>query len=316
MKVLVVGCGASGRRHINNLTAIDRIKSITVFTGNKDCLNEVNHNDKVTITNSLTNTDADFAIIANDTYKHIDTAIPLAERGIHLFIEKPLSHNLNKTNELREIARKKKIKIFIGYNLRFLGAMKYVKEKIAQGVLGRLYFAKIEVGQYLPEWRPARDYRGSYSASAARGGGAALDLSHEIDYMRYLFGDPVQWKVMKTKVSDLEIDSDDIFEGIYQYQDGFICNVHMDYLQKEKRREIRIVGSNGELNCDFVKKRITMSQEKGNNVVEDKESLFDVAQTYRDELVHFIEAIQKDTTPDITLDDGIRALELLEGDKK
>ena len=315
MKVLVVGCGASGRKHINNLTAIDRIKSITVFTGNKDCLNEVNHNDKVTITNSLTNTDADFAIIANDTYKHIDTAIPLAERGMHLFIEKPLSHNLNKTNELREIARKKKIKIFIGYNLRFLGAMKYVKEKIAQGVLGRLYFARIEVGQYLPEWRPARDYRDSYSASAAQGGGAALDLSHEVDYMRYLFGDPAVWKTIKSKASNLEIDSDDIFEGIYQYQNGFICNVHMDYLQKEKRREIRIVGSNGELNCDFVKKRITMSQEKGNNVVEDKKSLFDVAQTYKDELVHFIEAIQKDTIPDITLDDGIRALELLEDDK-
>src|SRR3989338_7683718 len=187
MKVLVVGCGASGRRNINNLAAIDRIKSISVFTGNKDCLKEVNRKDKVTITDSLTNTDADFAVIANDTYKHIDTAIPLAERGIHLFIEKPLSHNLNKTNELREIARKKKIKIFIGYNLRFLGAMKYIREKLSEGLLCRLYFAKIEVGQYLPDWRPSRDYRNSYSASAVRGGGVALDLSHDGGYNRQFF---------------------------------------------------------------------------------------------------------------------------------
>ena len=315
MKVLVVGCGASGRRHINNLSAIDRIKSISVFTGNKDCLNEVNRKDKVTITDSLTNTDADFAVIANDTYKHIDTAIPLAERGLHLFIEKPLSHNLNKTNELRDIARNKKIKIFIGYNLRFLGAIKYIREKLSERALGRLYFAKIEVGQYLPEWRPARDYRDSYSARKNKGGGVALDLSHEIDYMRYLFGDPVSWKTVKSKASSLEIDSDDIFEGIYKYQNGFMCNVHMDYLQKEKKREIRIVGSYGEINCDFVKQKMTTSQEQV-DTVEGQDGLFDVAQTYKDELEHFIEAIQKDATPAITMDDGIRALELLEDDKR
>ena len=311
MKVLVVGCGASGRRHINNLTAIDRIKSISVFTGNKDCLNKVNHNDKVTITNSLTNTDADFAIIANDTYKHIDTAIPLAERGIHLFIEKPLSHNLNKTNELREIARKKKIKIFIGYNLRFLGAMKYVKEKIAQGVLGRLYFAKIEVGQYLPEWRQDRDYRDSYSSRKDAGGGVALDLSHEIDYMRYLFGDPVQWKVMKTKVSDLEIDSEDIFEGIYRYDNNFVCTVHMDYLQKEKARELRIVGSNGVLHCDFIRKKISIGKNDG-EIVQKGGDMFDVSETYAGELNHFIEVIEKDLEPDIGLEDGIQVLRFLE----
>lgn len=311
MKVLVVGCGASGRRHINNMAAIDRIKSISVFTENKDCLKEVNRKDKVIITDSLTNADADFAVIANDTYKHIDTAIPLAERGIHLFIEKPLSHNLNKTNELRDIARKKKIKIFIGYNLRFLGAVKYMKEQIAKRALGNLYFARIEVGQYLPSWRQDRDYRDSYSSRKDAGGGVALDLSHEIDYMRYLFGDPVSWKTVKSKASSLEIDSDDIFEGIYKYQNGFMCNVHMDYLQKEKRRGIRIVGSDGELHCDFIRKKVTIKK-NDEETAQNEETMFDVSKTYIDELDHFVEVIEKDTEPAIGLEDGIQILRLLE----
>jgi len=311
MKVLVVGCGASGRRHINNLAAIDRIKSISVFTGNKDCLKEVNRKDKVIITESLTNTDADFAVIANDTYKHIDTAIPLAERGIHLFIEKPLSHNLNKTNELRDIARKKKIKIFIGYNLRFLGAMKYIREKLSEGLLGRLYFAKIEVGQYLPDWRPSRDYRNSYSASAVRGGGVALDLSHEVDYMRHLFGDPARWSVVKAKVSNLEIDSDDVFEGIYKYGNNFICTIHLDYLLKEKKREIQIIGSGGVLHCDFIRKTISI-RKNDEETVQNEEAMFDINKTYADELNHFVEVIEKDLEPDIGLEDGIQVLRLLE----
>ena len=114
-------------------------------------------------------------------------------------------------------------------------------------------------------------------------GGAALDLSHEIDYMRYLFGDPSNWKVIKAKVSDLEIDSDDIFEGIYLYDNNFICSIHMDYLQIEKKRQIRIVGSAGTIICDFVKNEITVNGNNKSSVINDK-NMFDINKTYTDEI--------------------------------
>ena len=84
--------------------------------------------------------------------------------------------------------------------MRFLGAVRHIKEQLAKNLLGDIYFAQIEAGQYLPLWRE-RDYTESYSAHKSKGGGVALDLSHEIDYMRYLFGNPCSWKVFKTKVS-------------------------------------------------------------------------------------------------------------------
>jgi predicted dehydrogenase len=311
MKALVVGCGASGRRHISNLLQLKNIEGISVYTKNKECLKGLKGDGKINIINALDNIEADFAIIANETYRHIDTALSLAAKGMDLFIEKPLSHNMNKVDELKKIAKREKIKIFIGYNLRYLGAIKYVKEALSQKIIGDLYFAKIEVGQFLPLWRPDRDYRNSYSASEAKGGGVALDLSHEIDYMRYLFGDPCTWKVLKARVSKLEIDSDDVFEGIYKYNNNFICNVHMDYLQKDKKREIRIVGSEGMLHGDLVGKSIRIIKGDKETVMNDRD-MFDIDRTYMDELKHFIGAAEKDIIPDITLDDGINALKLLE----
>ncbi|KAF0144489.1 MAG: hypothetical protein FD156_1793 [Nitrospirae bacterium] len=315
MKALVVGCGASGKRHINNLIKLDSIESISVYTKNKQCLKGLKGDGKINIINTLDSIEADFALIANETCKHIDTALFLAAKGMDLFIEKPLSHNQDKTEELKKIAKKKKIKIFVGYNLRYLGAMKYVKDKLSGKIIGDLYFARIEVGQFLPSWRPDRDYRDSYSASEAKGGGVALDLSHEVDYMRYLFGDPCTWKVLKARVSKLEIDSDDVFEGIYRYDNNFICNVHMDYLQKDKKREIRIVGSEGMLHCDLIGKNIRIIRGDKETVMNDRD-MFDIDRTYTDELKHFIGAAGKDIIPDITLDDGIKALKLLEDGEK
>ena len=327
MRVLVVGCGSIGRRHISNLLAIEKIESIVVCTKNEECLEKFGNENKIEFTSELNNlpvsqdsrpsfsssNEIDFAIIANETSKHIDTAVFLAERGIHLFIEKPLSHNLEKVDILRETAERKKIKIYIAYNLRFLGALQYIKDVLSRKDLGSLYFAKIEVGHYLPSWRSTIDYRKTYSAASnTRGGGVALDLSHEVDYMRYLFGDPYHWKVMKTKVSTLEIDAEDIFEGLYKYDSGFICSVHMDYLQTDTRREIRIEGSEGILEGDLIRKIIRIKDKEKKELLVTDENLFDTAKTYIEELNHFVRVIERKEEPAITLHDGISVLNLLE----
>ncbi|HDL20049.1 MAG TPA: Gfo/Idh/MocA family oxidoreductase, partial [Nitrospirae bacterium] len=215
MKALVIGCGSIGRRHISNLISSDRIDRVIVFTRNRNCLKDIDGRGKVETAASLETVEADFAVIANDTDKHIETALWLAGMGIDIFIEKPLSHNTDNIGLLEEQAKNKGISISLGYNLRFLGIMERIKKLLSTHALGKLYFAKIEVGQYLPDWREGTDYRNSYSVSADRGGGVALDLSHELDYMRYFFGNPIIWKVIRAKAGDLEMSAEDVFEGIY-----------------------------------------------------------------------------------------------------
>lgn len=312
MKALVIGCGSIGRRHINNLVKFDNVASVSVYSKVEDCLDTLNNSSgKIEILKSLNNPKADFAVICNETHKHVDSAIFLAEKGMHLFIEKPISHNLHNIDKLKRVAVAKKIKLSVGYNLRFLGAVKYLKEQIDGNLIGDLYFARIEAGQYLPQWRENIDYKDSYSASRDKGGGVSLDLSHEIDYMRYLFGDPIVKKIMKTKVSILDIDSDDLFEGLYFFKNRFICSIHLDYLQMEKRRMMRIVGSSGVIECDFNRKEIKIKRNgNGESIIRDKD-LFDIDKSYVEELRHFINIVEKRSKPTITLEDGIKALKLL-----
>lgn len=311
MEVLLVGCGSIGRRHLRNLIALNQVKKIFVYSKVKNCLSGLKDKSKVSLVESLDDIQADLAIIANETYKHVDTALMLVRKGIHLFIEKPLSHSLSiKLNLLKKIISQNKVKLGVGYNLRFLGAIKFVKTILSQRILGDIYFVKIEVGQYLPSWRSGRNYQVSYSASKSRGGGVALDLSHEIDYMRYFFGDPHSFKAVKAKVSDLKIDSDDIFEGIYIY-DSFICSVHMDYLQKDSKRIIRVQASKGSLICDLVSKKIMIEINGKKKIIADKK-LFDLDKTYIQEIISFIRSIENDHKPEVTFEDGMRVLGLIE----
>lgn len=318
MNVLVVGYGSIGKRHILNLLNLASVKDVNVYTKIKDGLDDA-IKQKVTFIDATINDLAsvtnqhkfDFAIIANETYKHIDTAIILAQRGIHLFIEKPLTHNYEKVVLLEEIIGKNGIKVLIAYNLRYLPVIQYIKKQLSQEVLGNLYFAQIEVGQFLPSWRATVDYTDCYSSKSEYGGGVALDLSHEVDYMRFLFGEPAFWKTMKSKASNLAINCEDIFEGMYKYKKGFICHIHMDYLQLKAKRQIRIVGSQGQITCNLIDKWIDVVTTDHKTRLTD-DYLFATEDTYKTELKRFIEAIKSDEAVDVSIDDGIKVLELLE----
>jgi len=314
MKVLVVGCGSIGRRHILNLCAMRGISSIEVYSHRASCLDFLADRTKpVTLISGLLRSDADCAVICNQTNKHVETAIRLAGQGMHLFIEKPLSNNNSKIKRLLQIIRHRRLKIFVGYNMRFLPALQIVKRLVASGRFGKILFAHIEAGQYLPDWRNGRDYRNVYSANRSQGGGAGLDLSHEIDYMRYIFGEPLDWKIMTSNTGHLGIDADELFEGMYRFPGGFVCHVHLDYLQKDKKRSVRLVAEKGELVCDLVKKviRFKMHHLKKATCIARKE-YFDIEDTYRKEMQVFIAAIRNDSPCPVGPADGAKVLELLE----
>jgi predicted dehydrogenase len=317
MNVLVVGTGSIAKRHIKNLQELDEITEIKVYSSRGVLLNDLSCS-KVSAQRSLADlNNVDFAIIANETDKHVPTAIKLVEQGIHLFLEKPVSHNLQEARDLAKLADARNTLIFVGYNMRFLGAIKFLKSEIVKGRFGKILFSQIEAGQYLPDWRLGRDYKNVYSAHKKQGGGVALDLSHELDYMMYLFGFPSRWNLFSEKVSHLEIDVDDIFEGTFFFEEGMLCNVHLDYLQRSKKRNIKIVGSDGAVDCDIFGGKLTISKldpESSQILIEEinDNSFFKMDATYKEELLSFIDTVKRGSKPEINLQDGLRVLELLE----
>lgn len=313
MIALVIGCGSIGKRHIGNLLKEKEVSKIFVYSRRADCLKGFSYpGGRVELINDYSGITADFALICNETSSHVSTALKLVKKGMHLFIEKPLSHELKGLNMLKKIVKQKKLKVFVGYNLRFLKAVEYAKDILAGGALGDLCSARIEVGQYLPDWRSGRDYRETYSASRKKGGGVALDLSHELDYMCYLFGPPVKWKTMQANSGALQIDSEDIFEGVYSFPSGLICSVHMDYLRRAKKRMLSLVAVKGELSLDFVTNQIKVNFKKGNKCrIIISKNFFDIDKTYRLEIKDFIHSLKENKPCSVGLNDGERVLKLI-----
>ena len=311
MKAIVAGAGSIGRRHVASLLCRSDVERVTVVTSWPGAAAAMPADARLAIVAPGDPVDADIAIVAVETDRHIATATQLVEAGVDTLIEKPLSHSRTGIDALAAVARESGALVCVGYNLRFLPALAALREAVVGGTLGRVLYARFEAGQYLPDWRPDRDYREIYSASRARGGGVALDLSHEVDAMRFVLGDPVDWQVVSRHVSDLAIESDDIFEGRYDYDGGAIAAVHLDYLAPRLVRAYRVLGEDGDMLVDVANARTVVTTRSEVRVIEDPEQ-FAVGATYPAQLDAFLAARDGAETPIATLADGIRVLDLLE----
>lgn len=125
-----------------------------------------------------------------------------------------------------------------------------MRELIRSGSIGALLSIQAEYGQYLPAWRPSRDYRETYTARAALGGGILLDASHEIDYVRFLAGEMIAVYASVAKLSDLEIDVEDTAALVIRFQAKTIGEIHMDCVQRGYSRRCAVIGSDATVRWD------------------------------------------------------------------
>lgn len=313
-RVLVVGSGSIAQRHTRNLLALG-VTEVVVLTRRDLSGVEAFEDARVTSSADIPDDCPAVAIVANDTDKHVPLARQLVALGASVLVEKPIADGI--TDELlalREEARAAGVVVRVAYNLRFLGAIGRVGELLADGVIGRRLFARIEVGQWLPDWRPGRPVTELYSASQQRGGGVALDLSHEVDYLTMLFGTPEDWRVLPSSTGLLGIEAPDVFEGIYAYPDGFSATVHMDYLERVTRRRIRVVGAEGVIECDVAGKLLRVARHGEAETRYEQPGLFDGPGTYLAELESFFAEVSGETPRQAlpSLEDSIEVLRLLD----
>jgi predicted dehydrogenase len=296
-EVLVVGYGSIGKRHARNLLGMGiRPLVLTHYPDGNDACFFSNLADIPR--------EVEYAIIASSTVRHHADFEALCRHGCRkILIEKPVAATVRKAESIKELAGQYGITAHCAYNLRFMKVFDRIREVVEQHKTD-IRLVEIVSGQYLPDWRPYKDYRDSYSAHRDQGGGVDLDISHEIDYMSWLFGTPLKTELaIKDKISSLDIDSPDCFIGIYRYI-AFFVSVTLDYIRK-KERTLRIIGEYSNiLDVDLINSKIVV-----NDKDESQAFYFDIDKSYQNELHAFLGGLNGEHLA--SLDEGIEVLRLL-----
>ena len=232
MNVLIIGYGSAGKRHAKILNLSKKIKNIYIKTNQN-----IKSYNKFIFIKQINNLNPDLIVVANETYKHYSACNFLEKKFSNKIIlcEKPL---FNKFYNFKP----KKNKFYITYNFRFHKCLQYIKKKIN---LDEVFFVEAETSSYLPLWRKNVDYSKSYSALSHKGGGVLLDMSHEIDYLRWLFPDLKISKIYKNKISNLNILSDDIALIFGHIKKNNLVKIKLTYFNKLPKRYLSICLTDG-----------------------------------------------------------------------
>ena len=310
---LIISLGSIGKRHLSNLKKLDKNAKIVILRHQK--INDTS-NENVIEVNQMEDAlrfKPTVAIIASPAVFHIEQAITLLRHNIHLFIEKPLSHNLDNINLLQHIAEEKSLIVMIGYVLRFSPILIKVRLLLEESVIGNILSTSAHYGQYLPNWRPNQDYRQTVSAKKELGGGILLEISHEFDYLRWLFGNITSVVSNVTNTNVLDMNAEDKADILIEFNQGFFGSVHINCLEKKAYRAFSINGSNGNIFCDLNNGKIKIDCNESIEVLDFTQVESDI---YLDELNCFLEGVKFNKRPPIGLDDGIEIVKIVEAIKR
>lgn len=290
-KVVVIGCGSIGQRHIKNLHSlgITEITALRTLKGHFKALPTDLEVKEVARWDNLLAEKPDIAIVSNPSNLHLETVNRLIPHVKGVFIEKPLSDTLEGVQSLLNRINQHGIISFAGFNLQFHKAILAVQEILNSEKMGRLLVFQCQVGHWLPDWHSYEDYRKSYAARRDLGGGVSLTLIHEIHLAQELLGPVEKVQAIYSKYNQLQLDVDVIADLMLRHTSGAISQIHLDYVQRPLQRCGVISCENGWIRYDLVSNQVMAqsSNETKPKVVWDG-SAYDPNQQYIDEMATFI----------------------------
>ena len=191
-----------------------------------------------------------------------------------------------------------------------------MKQFLEDKVIGNVYSVRAECCQYLPDWRPWQDYKKSYTARKELGGGIILDGSHEIDYLRWFFGDIHRVTCISGTFSQLEVNVEDLAAFIFQFKNGVIGELHLDFIQRNYSRKCTIIGEHGTVIWDYSDKNVKKYDATTNEWTIYPFTNFDSNDMYIKEIEHVIDCVKHNKNPLISGVDGKKVLEIALASKK
>ena len=309
MKVCFVGVGSIARRHIKNLHQLcsERNIQLTIDAIRRPSSNILETPELVSnVYTSVSELQEEYDVIflTNPTEYHAEMLIQLHDHGRNFFIEKPIA-SLDSVDRIAQLKLRPESIYYVACPLRYTNVIQFLKKEIDPNTVNCVRSIS---SSYLPEWRPGTDYRKTYSAHKDMGGGVAIDLIHEWDYITFLFGMPSEVKSFIGKVSNLEIDSDDYAIYIAQYGHSMVAELHLDYFGRKTIRTVEIFTDNDVIVGDLVAGEVRYL--KSGRVVDLREER-DAYQ--KRELGYFIDMIYGKADSQNGIKEAVKVLKLTQG---
>jgi predicted dehydrogenase len=303
-KILLIGLGSVGRRHLNVLKDIKDVK-IAALRTLKGTLKQASGITEFFNQEDALKFDPDGVIISNPTSLHIETANCFLKHQIPVLIEKPIADNITECNNMEEFAPL----IRVAYCTRFHPIFSHLVHIITNEKPFKLGFKR---SFYLPKWHPYADYRTEYTARKDLGGGVVRTLSHEIDMMIKLFGLPVSVKGVVDKISHLEIDTDDFAFFTCSYKGNIRVNFELDFFSPYNINQGELFTQKGKYDWDLLSGLwFTPYDETDKNLMQ-AFSIQDIEKMYVEEISDFLGFISGKQSINSSLEEALEVLKVIE----
>jgi predicted dehydrogenase len=250
MKILVVGLGSMGRRRLRNFRYIGGVE-LAGFEPNDERREEVGREFAIPVFDTFERGLAwgpEALVISTPPDHHTEYAIAAASAGLPYFTEASIV--LDGMDELQAAVRATGSLAAPSCTLRFHPAVRLMRERIAEGAVGRPLAFVHHVGQYLPDWHPWEDYRTFYVARRETSAVREV-VPYELNWLTYLFGSVVELNCLCAKVSQLDADIDDIYSAVLRFGSDVQGSLIVDVVSRPAIRRARIVCEEGTLEWDW-----------------------------------------------------------------
>lgn len=311
--ILVLGCGSIGRRHAGNLKSLGRrVVAYDPDAGRRAWMaRELGVETVASVAEGLALRPA-AAWVCTPPAAHRSGAAAALSARVPVFVEKPLAHTLSDGRALASAARR--VPAAVGYQMRWHPALRWIKRHLDSGAWGRLLFLRAEFGQYLPDWRPWQDFRRSYTARKALGGGILLDASHELDLVRWLGGEARSVSCLAKRLS-LPVDVEDTAALLLELRSGALAEVHLDMVQRGLRRGGVLACEKATVSFDLPASTVTVTTARDRSKT--RRFRFEVNALYVDEARAFLRRLRDPRAGGVVSPaDALKTLELVEAARR
>ena len=290
LKLCVIGLGHMGRIHAEKLRQMDDVLLCGLVDADRACLEDASskHNAPCFRSHGEALSAAEAAVIATPTATHFALARDCLEKGIHVFMEKPITSTVREAEELIELARKKRVVLQVGHLERFSPAFR----RAATHVKNPLF---IEAQRISPFSGRSTDID------------VIFDLMiHDIDLVLSIArGEVADVRAQGTPVVTDKID---VANARIEFTGGCVASLTASRASKKKERTFKIFQADGFLNLDLLKGRMTAALKDDNGMIRVDEYQAEEIDPVKDELRDFIQAIRERRKPRVEGEHGLRAL--------